>query len=150
MYRKTLPFVIALIVLLPLMATRAGAQTNQELVANVPFDFTVCQERLPAGEYKVRPVSSANPRVLLVSSRDDRSVIMVCTRDVKGQKPAATGKLIFNRYGDQYFLSEMWLPGEITGIEVAKSDQEAALLKELTGAKKRGKVTIKVTEVKPK
>jgi len=145
MKRKTFLFMIMLGMLLPLMATAVVAQTSQELVANIPFNFTVCREQMPAGKYKVRPISSANPRALLIASEDNRSVEIVCTRDVQAQKRAGAAKLIFNRYGDQYFLSELWVQGEMTGSQLVKSEQEEALLK----GRKREKVTVKVTEEKP-
>lgn len=69
--------------------------------------------------------------------------------DVQSDKAAKKGELIFNRYGDQYFLSELWLPGERIGNQLVKSEKEEALLKELTPRKKREKVTVKVIEVKP-
>jgi len=125
------------------------AQTNQELVADIPFEFTVCSEQLPAGKYKVRSFSSATPHVMLVRSDDSRSVIMACAHEVQVPKRTTTGKLIFNRYGDKYFLSELWLQGEITGTELFKSEQEQALLREIKETKRREKVTIKVTETKP-
>ena len=58
-------------------------------------------------------------------------------------------KLIFNRYDDQYFLSEVWWPGVITGFELVKTDKERALIKELSVGqskplKKKWKVTIKM------
>lgn len=149
MNRKTFPFVVVLAILLPLLATDVGAQTSHEFVANIPFSFTVCHEQLPAGKYKVRPVSSASPNILLIASADNRPVEIVCTRDVQSQKRAATGKLIFNRYGNQYFLSELWLQGELTGSQIPKTDREEALLRELRPGKKREKVTVKITEAKP-
>lgn len=146
MNRRTFPFVIMLAVLVPLMGIHVVAQKG-DLVADIPFNFTVCREQLPAGKYKVRPISNANPRALLVASDNNRSVEIVCTRDVTAQEPAATGKLIFNRYGDQYFLSEMWLQGETTGSQFPVSEKEQALQREVR--KKHEKVTVKVTEVKP-
>jgi hypothetical protein len=125
------------------------AQTGEELVANIPFSFTICQEKLPAGKYKVRPVTSANPRIVLIATADNRAVEMVCTHDVQSKKPSATGKLIFNQYGDQFFLSELWVQGEITGRQLAKTEQEEALLKQVKPGTKREKVTVKVIEIKP-
>jgi hypothetical protein len=57
--------------------------------------------------------------------------------------------LVFNRYGDQYFLSQAWWPGDTMGHELVKSDREKALIKEFSGdeskgAKKQEKVTIKI------
>jgi hypothetical protein len=149
MERRIFPFLIMFGVLLPFLATGVVAQESHELVADIPFNFTVCREQLPAGKYRVRPISTANPTVLLVLSEDNRSVEVVCTRDVQGQKPATSGKLIFNRYGNQYFLSELWLQGDLTGRQLLRSEQEEALLKEVPELKKRERVTVKVTELKP-
>jgi hypothetical protein len=131
-----------------LLATNVVAQTSQEMVANIPFSFTVCREQLPAGKYKVRPVTSANPRIVLVATADNRPIEMICTHDVQSKKPATTGKLIFNRYGNQYFLSELWLQGETTGRQLGKTEAEEALFR-ASETKKREKVTVKVIELKP-
>lgn len=145
MSRKTFPFVLLFGMLL---ATNVVAQTSQELVANIPFSFTVCREQLPAGKYKVRPVTSANPRIVLIATAGNRPIEMICTHDVQSKKPATTGKLIFNRYGNQYFLSELWLQGETTGRQLGKTEAEEALFR-ASETKRREKVTIKVIELKP-
>jgi hypothetical protein len=147
MKRRTCPLLIMLGLLL-LMAAPAVAQST-DLVAEIPFDFTVCREQMPAGKYHVRPITSANRNLLIVRSEDNRSVEIICTQDVQSEKAAATGKLIFNRYGDQYFLSEMWMPGLKTGSQLVKSEKEEALLREMKVVKKAEKVTVKITEVKP-
>lgn len=150
MKQKSLFVVVMLGVLFLLMVTNASAQTSHELVADIPFDFTACQQQLPAGKYKVRPLSSSNPKLLLVRSEDNSKFAEIaCVHDTQGSKLVVNGRLIFNRYGDEYFLSEMWFPGEKTGNLVVKSEKEEALLKEVAPRKKREKVTIKVTEVKP-
>ena len=137
---RKLSLVMMLGLLFPLAATRIVAQTPHELVADVPFEFSVCGERLPAGTYKVRSLSS-NPHVLVVSSDNSRSVIVACGRQVQAQKQP-TGQLIFNRYENKYFLSELWL-GEMIGTELFKSAEEQALLRT-----RREEVTIKPTETK--
>lgn len=146
MSTKTFPIVIVLGLLL---AGSVVAQQGEELVANIPFSFTICQEKLPAGKYKVRPVTSANPRIVLIATADNRAVEMVCTHDVQSKKPSTTGKLIFNQYGDQFFLSELWVQGETTGRQLAKTEQEETLLKQVKPGTKREKVTVKVIEVRP-
>lgn len=144
---RCVPCVMTLAALLPLLAAQASAQTTHQLVAEIPFDFTVCQKQLPAGKYTVRPISRANPSVLLVHGDKNLSEI-ICTQDVRGDRAAAEGSLIFNRYGDQRFLSELWFPGEKVGSRVVKSEREEALIRELP-ARKREKVTVKITEAKP-
>jgi hypothetical protein len=74
---------------------------------------------------------------------------MICTHDVRSKKASATGKLIFNQYGDQFFLSELWVQGETTGRQLAKTEEEEALLKQAKPGRKREKVTVRVIEIKP-
>lgn len=145
---RSVPSLIFLALLLPVIATDARAQKN--LVANIPFDFTVCREQLPSGKYRVQSITSASGAMLLVKSDDNRSAEIVCTHDMQSSKQVDQGKLIFNRYGERYFLSEIWFPGERTGNQLVKTELEEALVREPAPQKKRERVTIKVTEVKPK
>lgn len=148
MSRRSFLFVGMIGALLALMTIPVKAQ-NRELIAEIPFNFTVCTRQLPAGKYKVLPMTSATTNLLLVRSEDNRSAEIACTHDIRGNKQVSTGKLIFNRYGNQYFLAELWFPGEITGHEIYKSDREEAVIRELAPKLKRGKVTIRVTGAKP-
>ena len=144
MDRTTFWLLVILGLLMPVVvAADAVSQTNHELVANIPFNFTVCKEQMPAGKYKVLPISSTNPRILLLRSEDNRSGEILCTQDIQSSKKTTNGKLIFNRYGDRYFLSELWFQGAKTGSQIVKTDEEQAL------RKKREKITIKITELKP-
>jgi hypothetical protein len=138
---------IMLVLLTPLMVNSVRAQTT--LVADIPFAFTACHEQLPGGKYKVERLSGTNSNLLLVRGEDSRSSEIICTRDVQATRRSGTAKLIFNRYGDQYFLSEIWLAGRIIGNELVKSEREEALIKELPARKKRERVTIRITEAKP-
>lgn len=148
MNKRTFLFAMLLAALLPVMSTRSVAQ-NREMVADIPFNFTVCSQQMPAGKYKVRPVTSATSNILLVRSQDGQFAEITCTHDVQSSKRASEGRLIFNRYGNQYFLTELWFQGEMTGNQVFKSDREEALIKELPPTVKRGRVTVRVTHAKP-
>ena len=147
MNRKTFLVTLMLGALLHLMAISVAAQ-NRELLADIPFNFTVCKQQMPAGKYRVRPITSSTSSLLLVRSTDGQSVEIACTHDVQTPRPSE-GKLIFHRYGNQYFLAELWFPGEMSGNQVWKSDREEAVIRELGPKSKRGKVTIRVTEARP-
>lgn len=141
---------IALMGLLsPVVVSHGSAQLDQPLVAKIPFNFTVCQEELPAGIYTVFLASSATSHLLAMRSESGRSVYIACAQSVNSPKTVTEGKLVFNRYDDQYFLSEAWWPGYTMGHELVKSDRERALIKELSvgqskPAKKKEKVAIKM------
>ena len=140
MTRRIFLLVIMLGTLLPITA----AAQNRDLVADIPFNFTVCNRQMPAGKYTVRPITSATANLLLVRSADGQFAEITCTHDVQSSKRAGEGKLIFNRYGNQYFLAELWFAGEMTGNEVSKSDREEAVIRELAPKQKRGKVAIRI------
>ena len=147
MNKRTFFFAILLAALVPVLSTRGVAQ-NKEMVADIPFSFTVCNNQMPAGKYTVRPMTSATTNLLLVRSEDGQFAEITCSRDVQSSKQASEGKLIFNRYGNQYFLTELWFQGDMTGNQVFKSETEEALIKQLPPKMKRGRVTVRVTEAK--
>lgn len=97
--------------------SQAFAQSNQMRV-NVPFAFHNGSQRMPAGVYKVT-VESAHLILLQGSSKSG----YVNTNPDIG-KPAEQGKLIFQRYGDQYFLREVWAAGSETGEKCVKTKLE--------------------------
>jgi hypothetical protein len=146
----TLSFV-TMALLLPVYASHVLAQLEVSLQAKIPFSFNVCREQLAAGTYIIKhPTGSTS--TLMVKSEDNKSIDLACVNDIQSDKPVKEGRLVFNRYGDQYFLAETWWPGDTVGHAIVKSEKEQALIKELgldpkKGAKKPEKVIIKV--VKP-
>jgi len=133
--------------LVPAILLHGFAQSGPALVAKVPFSFNVCREQLPAGKYTIQHAISSSSHKLVVRSEDGRSVDIACTVDIQGRKAVAEGRLILNRYSDQYFLAEVWWPGDQIGHEVLKSERETALIRELSGgSKKPEKVFIKIAK----
>lgn len=109
----------------------ANAQSLADPVrVNVPFDFVVANKKLPAGEYLIRRAEpTVGDLLLAVTSRDNRVNALPFTVPVHALTPTSKGKLVFHRYGDQYFLSEVWPAGTTTGRAVAKSHTESDLEK---------------------
>jgi hypothetical protein len=111
----------------------ATASANAQSLAgpvrvNVPFDFVVANEKLPAGKYLIRRAEpTVGDLLLAVTSRDNLVNALLFTVPVHVLTPTNKGKLVFHRYGDQYFLSEVWPAGTTTGRAVAKSHAERDL-----------------------
>ena len=128
---------IAMIVLVGSMAVAARAETGgrAQWIANIPFEFSVGSKTLPAGEYTVRQVNPASDHaVLQLRSRDGSVSAMVQMGSVIG-KAQDSAKLIFNRYGDQYFFAQAWVDGDNTGLQAPKSRAERNIGRELAGMK---------------
>ena len=120
MYKHAYQVLIALTLFAGLMVSATQAQSIM-LKADIPFDFVVGEKRLPSGEYHVK---SLNQVTMQIQSKDARSTAIVLTTGMQAAKISDVGKLIFNRYGDQYFLSRIWVPSSATGRELHKSRLE--------------------------
>jgi hypothetical protein len=83
------------------------AQAARLVVANIPFNFTVKDRTLPAGEYTVEPVRIGGSQALRIQSRDGRITVMVPARFSSAKASQAEPKLIFNRFGEQYFMAQV-------------------------------------------
>ena len=100
----------------------AYAQSTARLSANIPFEFRVGNSVLAAGEYEIIPIST--PRTLLVRSADGEAAVVALTNTAEKLLAPKDGKLVFNRYGNTYFLSQVWHPGINRGYELPKSKSE--------------------------
>src|SRR5262245_16335960 len=114
------------------MFTATGSAQGQSLAnritVNIPFDFVVGKKTLPAGEYSVRSAQpNSGDSVLSISSKDSRVNVFGFTTAVQSPTFTDRGKLVFHRYGDQYFLFQIWSSGTTTGRALAKSRAERDL-----------------------
>ena len=120
-----------LLVVMTIIAASASvkAQSLQyRLTADIPFDFSVAGKKLPAGKYWVnRAQESSGDLIVQIRSTDGHSSISRLTIPVFAVNPMSKGSLVFHRYGDEYFLSEIWPAGGQTGRELPKSRVEREL-----------------------
>ena len=89
------------------MATCTGAIGQQSVLkANIPFDFTVGDTWMPAGEYAI---SSPLRRIVQLRSADLAKTAMIVSSQ-SFQESSSGSKLVFEKYGDQYFLHGVLCP----------------------------------------
>src|SRR3954453_1731428 len=102
------------LLLLPL----AHAQVTTRLQGNIPFHFQVGETALPAGEYVVSrsPGSQATLR-LRGSDRKTGAILIAASATLanNANKSAQNAKIVFHRYGDTYFLRQVWQGGGQNG-----------------------------------
>jgi hypothetical protein len=109
----------------------ADAQSARRIVIDVPFDFVVRQKKLPAGEYTIYLASRDNDKMLLVRGADGSAAEMIITSAIEGE-PRGAAKVAFHRYGDQYFLAQVWPSGTGAGRALHKSALERSIIREIT------------------
>jgi hypothetical protein len=110
-------------------AIPAHGQSSTRVAADVPFNFIVRDTQMTAGKYIVSELSG-NGDALKISSRDSKNARMTLTNSIQRKRGEATPKLVFHRYGDRYFLAEVWGP-DSDGRQLPKSAQERAIEREL-------------------
>jgi hypothetical protein len=82
-------------------------QIPTKVVVNVPFDFTAGKANLKAGAYSIRRL---NENALSIRSADGKTSAVVNAPLTIGSRDFKAGeRLVFNRYGNEYFLSQVWL-----------------------------------------
>ena len=100
----------------------AQAQTalNHKTFA-VPFSFKVGNKVLPAGEYRI----TAEKEVVRVQKTDGKENVVTLTQRTRGANHnLSEPKLTFRRYGDEYYLSQVWLQDSL-GRELKRPRRES-------------------------
>ena len=105
---------------LSLAATSLVAQVKPPIKVNVPFNFVAGAKTLPAGEYQIQ---TEQPGVVLIQSRDSKSNANLAAHSAQDTEMSGVAALRFNRYGDRYFLSEIWTGSDLAQ-ELPKSRAE--------------------------
>jgi hypothetical protein len=122
--RKQIISVAAVLFLSIIAAGQCRAQQTP-IVVNVPFAFQAGDKMLPAGEYRIRRVLAADETIQLVRQSDGDASTMVTTLPVE-RRDAPSPRMIFLRYGNEYFLAQIWT-GETQGRQLYKSHTEKEL-----------------------
>lgn len=115
--------------ILALMLVSAGAALAQlgdtRVMAQVPFNFVVGDKAVSAGEWTVssRPIHG----VLLIQNADAKVGVFSLPQIDETRKPAGSCVLVFHRYNNRYFLSEIKVEGSTTVYRLPVSKTEAEL-----------------------
>jgi hypothetical protein len=107
-------------------ALAASASFAETYNLNVPFDFVAWNKTMPAGTYLMDRAAGSAPGVLIMRSLDRKTtfVVMGSSATSEGNRQ---GKLVFHRYGNRYFLAEVWTRGSDGGHLLRVTPQEREL-----------------------
>ena len=107
---------LSLLVNIPIMSAQTIA------MASVPFAFTVANTEMSAGNYVITSVSDS--AIVVINRVKGFSVISLFHSEQPRNYNDAT-KLVFHRYGDTYFLSQVARGSGETVIQLPVSKQES-------------------------
>ena len=129
--KKRASTILSMASLVFLLGTAAASAGSIELRADIPFDFMAGNKMLPAGTYTASHPDELHAMLLLRNQNSNRGAVIVRTNGLEAVKTSEDTKLIFKRYGDRYFLHQIWTTGRRDGYVVLKSSQEREFAKEV-------------------
>jgi hypothetical protein len=110
---------VALLISVPL-----SAQTIAKV--NVPFNFTVGHTPMSAGTYEIS--SPGHGAIVIRDTKAAASVMSIVNTEPSRNNDSGT-KLLFNRYGDKYFLSQVsrGFGGGVMQLPTSKLEKEVRI-----------------------
>src|SRR5215207_2752736 len=94
-------------IFLGLAVASVQAQAPSRVEVNIPFEFSAGKTTLKPGVYSIKRMSG---NLLRLRNTDGESaVILNAPVSLSSTDSEAGERLVFNKYGDQYFLSQIWL-----------------------------------------
>jgi len=127
---QLLPLFIALVLALTIGASKAKAQITDELEVNIPFQFHAGDTKLPAGEYRIHVLDDADPSAMEITSADGSTSAVFQVQNTDANAESDNTELIFNKYGNRYFLAKLFEQGSPNGSQVAESRYEKRVSQE--------------------
>lgn len=97
-----------------------------DMRAEIPFNFHAGDKSMPAGEYFIH---EEGPVVFLRTLDEAKLSRALITVGAAGRNPSHETKLVFNRYGSEYFLSTIWDSYTEDGRQVLSTAREKELAK---------------------
>ena len=115
---------IAVVFALTMYPTKSQAQIIGDLETDVPFQFHVGNTKLPAGKYTIRVVDGSDLMLMEITSADGSTSALFQVLDAEANSAPGKSELIFNKYGNRYFLERLFDESNPSGIAVVKSGYE--------------------------
>jgi hypothetical protein len=120
---------LSLFGLLVFLAVSANfAQSNLTAIAEIPFAFNAGAAHFDAGTYWVKEYDSGHA-LLELSRRDGKGAAFLITNEFNTNTASSSkSRLVFNKYGQQYFLSQVWLQDGSLGYRLTPSRMEKEVM----------------------
>ena len=109
------------------VTARAQALSEGAIEADVPHAFTVKDTTLPPGKYTVKRLDDNEPQVLEIRSANGRTAVIFEAENAQANQIPRNPELVFDKVGDQYFLSQIWSSDSDIGYQLPKTKAEKRL-----------------------
>ena len=94
-------------IFLGLAVVGVQAQAPSKVEVNIPFEFSAGTKTLQPGMYSIKRLSG---NYLALRNADGKSaVILNAPINLTSTDPNSAERVVFKKYGEQYYLSQIWL-----------------------------------------
>jgi hypothetical protein len=121
MRKQTLAVALALVI--STLAVGECFARPRVLAANIPFAFEVGDKSLPAGQYQIETVTTGSGTLQVIRLSSGGANVFLSTIALEAHGGNSKAELVFHRYGNEYFLSQIW-NGEGKARQLIESNHE--------------------------
>ena len=122
-----------------------GQTAGHTMAVNVPFSFDMGSKHFEPGTYSVR-----TPQPGVVEIQGHSTAALALTHEEQSNTPSKTAKLVFDRYGDHYFLRQLWFDADQTSYAEcpeSKSEKQAKSSELASNSKKPTNVELAMLRI---
>jgi hypothetical protein len=118
-------FILSLVAMLAVTVGLAYAGTLKSMIINVPFEFYVQDQLMPAGEYKFEMGSGtlSTASVVVVRTSEGEGIRFLLTRS-ETNKSSQWSHLRFNQYDEKHFLSSVLIGAYKANVGMSNLEKE--------------------------
>ncbi|HWY58141.1 MAG TPA: hypothetical protein VNZ03_26995 [Terriglobales bacterium] len=121
---QLLALFIALVFALTTYSSKAEAQIVGNLEVDIPFQFHAGNSQLPPGKYIIHALDNSDLTIMEISSADGKMSALFDVREAEANSAPARNELVFNKYGNRYFLAKLFDESNRDGSAVVESRYE--------------------------
>jgi hypothetical protein len=118
---------LAIALSLPLLLSAVVHAQTTQLKVTVPFDFFASDTALPAGDYDVQSFDAWGGKALSTHSVTLNAGTLVLSNSSQSAKIFDRNTLVFYRYGQKYFLAEVWTVNTHIGRQMPLNQRQTEL-----------------------
>lgn len=138
--------VVVTVFALLVFGTNCFGQAKGRVVADIPFDFQVGNQKMKAGKYQFESANPhTNPWLMIVRAvgKSGQAAIMVPTLRSNTVSADAIPGISFNRYESTHYLSSITSPENGVVLRLSRTSEEKQLAK---STREEPRVTIRISE----
>jgi len=111
-----------IIVLTISSVTAIHAQSATTAKAHIPFDFSVRNQTIAAGDHVINRLGDSGA-VWSLRSSDNRQSVIFLGMSAESKSTSGNGKLTFRRYGNKYFLASIETSAYKIGLRKSRTER---------------------------